>query len=66
MIRLTLNGEPIKTDVVYLSDLILQKTNHSKMYAVAVNEYFIPKNEHSNYSLSDGDVIELVTPMQGG
>ncbi len=35
-------------------------------FAVAVNMTFVPRSQQADFSLKDGDRIEVVTPMQGG
>jgi sulfur carrier protein len=34
--------------------------------AVAVNGAVVPRAEHANTPLADGDVVEIVTAVQGG
>lgn len=41
------------------------KTN-ANTYAVAINMQFVPKANYASTMLQDGDVIELLAPMQGG
>ncbi|MET1254449.1 sulfur carrier protein ThiS [Aliikangiella maris] len=81
MINVKVNGKPWQTDARILQELIKQYNaqihsehwqtkSHSKeatlSYAVAVNEQFIPRSQHSQQVLQEGDSIELVVPMQGG
>lgn len=35
-------------------------------YAVAVNQEFIPRQNHAEYKLQAHDHVDIVTPMQGG
>ena len=35
-------------------------------YVVAINQNFVPRNEYSATLLSNGDKIELLSPMAGG
>ena len=34
--------------------------------AVAVNETFVPRESHDDYTVKAGDQIELLSPMEGG
>lgn len=36
------------------------------IFAVAINQVFIPKDKHSQTTLKQNDEIEIVAPMQGG
>lgn len=38
----------------------------SGCFAVAVNKSFVPRHDFIHTSLKDGDVIDVVMPMQGG
>lgn len=35
-------------------------------FAVAINGQFIPQDQHANYSLNEGDCIDVLSPIQGG
>jgi sulfur carrier protein len=35
-------------------------------YAVAVNLQFVPKHQHSEFSLNENDQIEVIAPVTGG
>lgn len=45
---------------------MLQFIGQSGHFAVAVNQNFVPKQEHTNTPLSAHDVIDIVEPMTGG
>jgi thiamine biosynthesis protein ThiS len=46
---------------------VLEQTDYIDMLiAVAHNSRFIPKAEYKTTHLADGDLIEIVAPMQGG
>ncbi|MBD2857763.1 sulfur carrier protein ThiS [Spongiibacter sp. KMU-158] len=34
--------------------------------AVAVNEEFVPRSQYSAFTLSDGDRVDVLAPVQGG
>lgn len=35
-------------------------------YAVALNHAFVPNAEHGDILLKEGDVVDVVEPMEGG
>lgn len=35
-------------------------------YAVAVNRQFVPRPQHAQHALHDGDQIEVIRPVTGG
>ena len=35
-------------------------------FAVAVNTQFVPKSQHANHVLKDGDKMEVISPVTGG
>lgn len=65
-ITIRLNGELTKTKYCNLSDAVCDWNVSKQEAAVAVNEVFIPRSELENHRLSDGDSVELLTPMSGG
>ncbi len=66
MIELFVNGVKESVEASMLSQLLEDKVAQADKYAVAVNEEFIPKAKYATIALSDGDRIELLTPMSGG
>ncbi len=65
--NIILNGEPLKLmQATNIYDLLHQNGYGDKKVAVAVNGSFIPKSSHAQHTISDGDQIEIVAPMQGG
>ena len=53
------------TNTTQLSEL-LAEMGYEQGFAVARNGEFVPRAMYSNTMISDGDEIEVVTPMQGG
>lgn len=49
-----------------LYDVLVQNNTIEMMIAVAHNGTFVPKAEYKSTTLKDGDLIEIVAPMQGG
>ncbi|MCD6039758.1 MAG: sulfur carrier protein ThiS [Gammaproteobacteria bacterium] len=67
MISVCLNNKTIlvKKESSLLS--ILQEHIHlQSCYAVTLNQHFVPAAKHGTTQLKQNDVIEIVTPMQGG
>ncbi|TQV89107.1 sulfur carrier protein ThiS [Aliikangiella coralliicola] len=66
MIKLWLNGEQITSEALNLKVFLKEHYNDSASFAVAVNEYFVPKFDYENIELREGDRVEMVVPMAGG
>ena len=66
MIQLIVNGELLDCDETRLDKFLKARNKGGTSFAVAVNEFFIPKAEYNSVELKHGDQIELVIPMQGG
>jgi len=61
--RLMINGEPAEVaDGAGIVDLLNERAGS----AVAVNGEVVPRGEHATTRLEDGDVVEIVTAVQGG
>lgn len=67
MICIMLNGKEktLQTNAT-LKDALTEIDEHLKPFAVALNRHFVPQSQYSNVLLKEGDVVEIVTPMQGG
>lgn len=66
MLNIMLNGEPLElAKTITLSELVLQQAITGS-FAIAVNQTFVPKTLWPTTTLSMGDQVELVAPMQGG
>jgi sulfur carrier protein len=61
---ITLNGapHPIESGVA-IADLLPAER---RGMAVALNGAVVPRAEHESTQLADGDVVEIVTAVQGG
>lgn len=67
MISLVINGEAKNVEAAENLQALLQSLSDlPESYAVAVNTNFVPKSAYANTTLSEGDQIELLVPMQGG
>jgi sulfur carrier protein len=67
-VRITLNGQPTEYDApLTVAGLVTDRLGHdARGIAVAVNECVVPRARHAAYTLGDGDVVEIVTAVQGG
>lgn len=65
--KLIFNGKTIETDAITLTDVLKEQGFDANSHvATAVNGKFVPKTARDKQSISDGDAIEVVAPMQGG
>lgn len=49
-----------------LSQLLIQQQYVDTYFAVAVNQELVPRSTYTEKILKAGDVINIITPMQGG
>ncbi len=64
---LTINGERRTLDGIRtVKDVICAMGLAGRAVAVEVNQNVVPKRQHDDVTLRDGDVIELVTLVGGG
>jgi sulfur carrier protein len=66
MITLKINGERHEMEVTHLSQVISQFKFSDPFYAVAINRTVVPRSEHHQIELKDGDEIEVVQAVGGG
>lgn len=66
MKSLEVNGEVKKTDAGTVEDLLKELGLVGQAVAVEVNQTVVPKKQHGEATLNDGDKIELVTLVGGG
>ncbi|MGJ8544153.1 MAG: sulfur carrier protein ThiS [Sulfitobacter sp.] len=64
--RLLLNGAPIEAQPGSLADLLEANGFGGAKVATAVNGAFIPAPMRGETALAEGDLIEVLAPMQGG
>jgi len=70
--KLRINGEPKTIELddggeAITLDALLERLDFRQVHlAVALNETFVPRSQHAETTVSDGDAIEIVAPMQGG
>ncbi|BAO43413.1 sulfur carrier protein ThiS [Thiolapillus brandeum] len=65
--NILLNGENTRIEEnATLADLIRTLHLEGSRYAVEVNEALIPRSEHHDYRLKEGDNVEIVQAIGGG
>jgi sulfur carrier protein len=63
----TVNGEPRELpDGLVLADLVAELTESPKGVAAAVNGEVVPRRAWPATTLAGGEVVEVVTAVQGG
>jgi len=60
------NGQPLEAEAETLAGLLAELGYRGCWYATALNSAFVPRAEREKTSLSEGDSIEILTPMAGG
>lgn len=65
---ITCNGEAVAVDAVTVAQLLERRLGDARPHgvAVAVNEEVVPRGDWASWRLADGDVVEVVTAVQGG
>ena len=66
MPTINLNGQPHTTNAATVADLLQEQGLAGQAVAVELNQNVVPKREHPDQPLHDGDTIELVTLVGGG
>jgi sulfur carrier protein len=66
MPSLTVNGEPADHDADTVQQLLQRLDLHRQVVAVEVNGELVPRKQHAQQQLADGDTVELVTLVGGG
>jgi len=49
-----------------LTELLEAQGYANKQFAIAINRQFIPRSCYATTQLQAGDIIDIITPMQGG
>lgn len=63
---LLINGERREVEAAQLEALLTELGLEPTAVATAVNREFVPRTERADIALTDGDAVELLSPMQGG
>lgn len=65
--KVTVNNQPRELpDAATLADLIRECGLEGGPCAAEVNKSLVPKRQHAEHRLRDGDTVELVTLVGGG
>ncbi|MZR62853.1 sulfur carrier protein ThiS [Alcanivorax sp. DP30] len=64
--KLTVNGDTLTLNGNTIADLVTQLELNGRRLAVEVNREIIPKSQHGDHTLNDGDVVEIVHAIGGG
>ncbi|AWM27871.1 sulfur carrier protein ThiS [Sinorhizobium fredii] len=60
------NGEALESGATTLSDLLLALEYEGEWLATALNGELVHRQDRDACRLSEGDRIEILSPMQGG
>jgi thiamine biosynthesis protein ThiS len=67
MPELIINGESVHApDGLTVADLLRDRQLDRLACAVEVNRKVVPKRQHADHTLRDGDRVEIVTLVGGG
>ena len=66
MMIIDVNGESATLAAGLTLAQLLAQRDCDKAVVAAVNDTFVPRNNHSSHVLRDGDRVELLAPMEGG
>lgn len=66
MKALQVNGKPTQTNASTVKDLLDELGLAGQAVAVELNQDVVPKSQHEQTELTDGDRLELVTLVGGG
>lgn len=64
--KLTVNGEACEVTATTLSQLLAELEFEGDWFATALNSEVVPARERDHCRLTEGDRIEILTPMKGG
>jgi len=64
--RIVLNGKAHETGAATLAALLEEMGVGESRVATAVNGRFAPRPLRAEMALSEGDAVEVVSPMEGG
>jgi sulfur carrier protein len=64
--KIRVNGEEHVIQALNLDSALLELGYTNALVATALNGDFIPRGQRPQTTLSDGDAIEVLAPMEGG
>lgn len=66
-VQITLNGQPREVpDQITIAQLLEQLKLAGRHVAVEVNLQLVPRQQHADRTLAEGDRVEIVTLVGGG
>lgn len=65
-LSIVVNGEPLATPPATLAALVERLGHDPLRVATAVNGEFVPARARAGVRLAAGDMVEIVSPRQGG
>jgi len=67
MMKISINGEIKEFNIETLTvKELLEDMNYGKGIAVALNETFVLKTKYQETTVTDGDRLDILSPVQGG
>jgi sulfur carrier protein len=63
--NISINGEPFTTNQTVLVQII-NEFGATPPFAIAVNGDFVPKSTYQECIISEGDLVDIVSPIFGG
>ena len=67
MITITVNSEPQQlSQTCSLADFLIEQGLTGKRLAVELNRQIVPRSQHTDQMLSDGDKMEIIHAIGGG
>ena len=64
--QIILNGEPVSIESPCSVADLVRRYGIRGAAAIEVNESLVPKREHAEHELAEGDTVEIVTLVGGG
>jgi sulfur carrier protein len=64
--RVTVNGEQKDVAATRIDALLGELEFEGTHFAIAVNYDVVPRSRWAETALSEGDMVEILTPRQGG
>lgn len=64
--NISVNGEILSVHAKMLGDILDELGYKDQRVATAVNAQFVSSANRNDTKLSEGDMLEIVTPRQGG
>lgn len=66
MMNLLVNGKPQQCAHKTIAELIEDMGLAGRRIAVEVNQVIVPRSQHAEYRLAEGDTVEIVHAIGGG